>query len=321
MSTRVRVLALLGLLGLGLAAAIGTHARGSAPAQQGANHLYFNSREPGCGTDPDVILCDDFEDGDWYTKDCDSAGRRLREQDGWCGTIYNAAGLAAGTARCNGAGFRSECAATTGVLRGSTGNMADIALKEAVSEVWVRFYTKPLAGYQFGAEKALTFNDGQAGDNGIKWGNFAFRCGSGTASSTGGINMGFPAPAGSNNQSVCANPNQGGFSVQSGNWYFVEIHYMLNTPGQNDGVFELWMDSCGPDGNSCPVMPTLRMRYPGTSPGLSSAENPVRVNPRTNANERIRVLWFESWANPTLSGERYWDQIKVAKVGPIGFLR
>ncbi len=35
--------------------------------------MYFNSSEAGCGTDANVVLCDDFEDGDWYGKDCDQA--------------------------------------------------------------------------------------------------------------------------------------------------------------------------------------------------------------------------------------------------------
>jgi hypothetical protein len=43
-------------------------------------------------------------------------------------------------------------------------------------------------------------------------------------------------------------------------------------------------------------------------------------NGRTSSSELIRVLWFEAWSNPESQGERYLDQIKVAKVGPIGFM-
>jgi hypothetical protein len=43
-------------------------------------------------------------------------------------------------------------------------------------------------------------------------------------------------------------------------------------------------------------------------------------NNRSSASELIRVLWFEAWSNPVSRGERYWDQIKVARVGPIGFM-
>jgi hypothetical protein len=47
---------------------------------------YFNSSEPGCnGSDPNVLMCDDFEDGVWYGRDGDHA---TAEDDGWWGTIY-----------------------------------------------------------------------------------------------------------------------------------------------------------------------------------------------------------------------------------------
>src|SRR4051812_17314075 len=53
--------------------------------------MYFNSAEPGCGTDPSIVLCDDFESGSWYTKDCDQANASggLLQTKGWCGTIYS----------------------------------------------------------------------------------------------------------------------------------------------------------------------------------------------------------------------------------------
>ena len=74
-------------------------------------------------------------------------------------------------------------------------------------------------------------------------------------------------------------------------------------------VFELWLDDCGPSGNSCPATPTLRLR-----------RTDVR-NSRANTSQLIRVLWFEAWSNPVSLGERYWDQIVASRVGPIGFMR
>src|SRR5262249_39695098 len=277
------------------------------PTSPGA---YFNSSEPGCdGSDPNVLFCDDFESGSWYTMDCDTAnssGGIDAMTRGWCGTIFNAAGLAAGTARCSGAGFRSSCAATTGVMSGgTTGNMADHALlnRQGVDEIWVRFYTKPLSGYQFGAEKMLTFNDGVPGDGGIKWGNLSWNCAS-TTQATGNVTMGFPVP-----MDLCQSQNMGNsLVIQPGNWYFYEVHYKLSSPGGSDGIFELWLDNCGPNGTSCPATPTQRMR-------LTNVQNS-----RTSTSQLIRVLWFEAWSNPVSLGERYWDQIKVSKVGPIGFM-
>src|SRR2546428_655319 len=41
----------------------------------GALQDLFNSAEPGCDySDPNVVMCDDFEDGIWYRTNCDSSG-------------------------------------------------------------------------------------------------------------------------------------------------------------------------------------------------------------------------------------------------------
>jgi hypothetical protein len=269
-------------------------------------NMFFNSSEAGCGTDPNILLCDDFESRSWYSKDCDQANGSggLLQTNGWCGTIFNASGLAGGTFRCGGLGIKSDCVATTGVMNGgTTGNMADHSLaNNGGTEVWVRFYTKPLPGYQFGAEKMLTFNDGNAGGAGIRFGNLSWNCGGNTAS-TGTITMGFPVP-----MDVCQTQNQGNsLTITAGNWYFYEVHYRLSSPGGRDGVYELWLDNCGPNGTACPATPTLRMRR-------------TDINNNRSASEAIRVLWFEAWSNPVSRGERYWDQIKVSRVGPIGFM-
>src|SRR5690606_22854503 len=127
----------------------------------------------------------------------------------------------------------------------------------------------------------------------------------GSAQSSGSVQMQFTTP-----MSMCQNQNVGTrLTMQPGNWYFFEVHYKLSSPGGSDGVFELWMDNCGPSGTSCPASPTLRMR-----------RTDVR-NDRRSTSEQIRVLWFESWANPVSRGERLIDQIKVSKTGPIGFMQ
>ncbi len=272
--------------------------------------MFFSSSESGCGTDSNVVLCDDFEDGTWYEKNCDQANGSggLLQTDGWCGTIFNNAGLAGGTGRCGNVGFKSNCAATTG-NKGSggtsstTGNMADHALAQGAGEIWVRFYTKPLAGYRFGQEKWLTFNADEPGSGGIRWGNLMWNCG-GTTGSSGTMSMHFNPP-----MDICQKQNQGNdLDFVAGNWYFTEVHYRLNSPGQANGLFELWVDNCGPSGTTCPATPTLRLR-----------RSDVQTD-RASTSEQIRVLWFEAWSEPFSFGERYVDQIKVSKVGPIGFM-
>ena len=48
---------------------------------------YFNSTEPGCdGSDPDILFCDDFDDGSWHYNDGNSCGTGSgADDDGWIG--------------------------------------------------------------------------------------------------------------------------------------------------------------------------------------------------------------------------------------------
>ena len=273
--------------------------------------MFFNSAEAGCGTDSNVILCDDFEDGDWYTVDGDHAGPNCVNTDGWCGSIYANPISPSGAAVCGGLGFRSNCAATHGKINwvGSR-NQADHSLSQAVTELYVRFYTKPLAGYKAGSEKVLSFNHGPAGSGGIKWGVLMFNNAADPATSTW-----YPA---FHNYDY-AELLYFGPQMRGDRWYFFEIRIKLNTPGsiknalgqltgQANGVVQIWADDCGTTGTACTGTPTLRV---------------TRTNytfPRYSETEKLLSLWWENWANVGSSGERLLDQIKVSKVGPIGFM-
>lgn len=264
-------------------------------------NMYFNSAENGCGTDANVLLCDDFEDGDWYGVDYDQAVRSggLLQADGWGGTIYANPIAPAGAAVCGGAGVNgTNCAGTHGTLSGSQGgrNMAEHELSQRVTEVYARYYTKALAGYRFGAEKVLTFNITNGG--GIKWGNLHFNCGSGGGATVGNLQYQPTPPETRTCQSI--------MNVQPDRWYYIEVHLKLNTPGQSDGVLQVWGDDCGVAGTSCPATPTPRLNITNW-----------RFN-RGSSSELIGSLWWENWANPGSSGTRLIDQIKVSRVGPIG---
>jgi hypothetical protein len=336
---------------------------------------YFNSAEPGCdGSDPNVLMCDDFEDGDWFF-DGDAS---MPENDGW-NRMSTGDESPAGAAICGNAGaVGSSCAAlrtlhvgtfatavvepgdtvvqvdstatlpdsgsamladsdgcqqsvpgtcqlfswtgkTATTLTGFDGaaldrsygvigpavigyeggsNMADHALSShpaGEDEIFVRYYYKADPGYVFGAEKGLTINDGNPGDGGIKWGNLSFNCG-GQVSQSGSMRVGY--------EGICEDVN---WDVDPGTWYFLELHIKLDTVGADDGVFELWAEDCGADGLACSGEPTLRFSRMDVNWG------------RTSADEKITVLWFEDWANPASVGTSYLDQIKVTRVGPIGF--
>src|SRR6267378_1849545 len=139
---------------------------------------YFNSSEPGCnGSDPTILWCDDFENGTWFVTTSDKANPA---NDGWNATPFGGADpQGTNFGRCGGQGAAgTNCAVTSGPHSGigQALAMADHDLKNltSVSEIYVRYYIRPMAGYVFGQEKALTFNRCCAGVGGIFFGTFFF---------------------------------------------------------------------------------------------------------------------------------------------------
>jgi len=275
---------------------------------QASAHPFFNSSEPGCdGSDPNKLLCEDFETpgvsgGRWYGEDCDTAnanGGIPTRTKGWCGTIYANPITPAGAEICGAAGVGTNCAGNHGTNSGQGGrNMAEHALASLQPEIYVRYYQKWLAGYSFGAEKVLTFN--QVVGAGIKWGNVHINCGAGSASSTGSLQW---QPVGGGFSS-CLNIT----SISSGRWYYIEIHAKLSTTSSsNDGRLRVWVNDCGAAGTACGASATLRLDRQNMSWN------------RNSSGEMLGALWWENWANPGSSGTSYIDQIVVSRTGPIGF--
>ena len=81
-----------------------------------ADPYYFNSAERGCdGSDPNVVMCDDFESGLWYSLNCDVANLSggLLQTHGWCGTIFTNPIAPSNAAVCGSKGVMgTNCAAT-----------------------------------------------------------------------------------------------------------------------------------------------------------------------------------------------------------------
>ena len=90
--------------------------------------MNFNSSEPGCdGSDPNVLMCDDFESGAWYSLNCDIANTTggLLQTHGWCGTIYADPITPAGAAVCGSKGaVGTNCAAHGGQHTGGAGGVS-----------------------------------------------------------------------------------------------------------------------------------------------------------------------------------------------------
>jgi hypothetical protein len=162
--------------------------------------------------------------------------------------------------------------------------------------------TRADVGYTFGVEWVLTFNYLAPSPVGrTYYGGLLFNCDPRSVGPSGNLSMSLPPPGNRCVQIAV---------VESGRWYNIEAHVKLNGVGQADGVFEAWVDDCGESG-VCKGTPTSRV----------SLMN-VRY-PRYVMSDLINSLWWESWSNPNYpnsQGVRLIDQIKVSKVGPIGFV-
>ena len=79
-----------------------------------AADLYFNSSEAGCdGSNPSVLFCDDFEDGDWFA----TTGGPSLVTDGWGNIVIGSTP----TAVCGGQGAVGTNCAAISRFSGRTG--------------------------------------------------------------------------------------------------------------------------------------------------------------------------------------------------------
>jgi hypothetical protein len=312
---------------------------GPAPAPGGggggtyaaAPNAFYNSDEEGCDSnDANVLICENFErkadgsfPGDWYPQQCDSVnnlGGIETLSKGWCGTIYNnppdGTGpiIPEGAVDCTGTiGAFGLCAATSGELDGgggSNGNMADHHFpgETEYGEVFVRWYVKYSSGFSFSSPKVLTINKCCAGGAGIFWGGLGYNI-----AAQSNDDEGRPEWVNNHADNEVQSQNQGNnLNVTGGNWYFYEVRIKLDTNGNNDGVLSMWINNCGAalPGN-CTGSPTLRMHYPAFNWGFETGDG------------GIGALWWENFSNNGDGdgnlGTEFYEQIKVSRVGPIGY--
>jgi hypothetical protein len=278
-----------------------------------------------------TLMCDDFEvngvavvsgHGKWYAEDCDTAnsnGGKYVRTKGWCGSINRNPITPAGaeiSPGANGTAFAASHDNTPGAgtcPTGCAGNEADHSFtlngttESKVTHLWVRYYEKWVSGYQFGAEKTLTFNDGFSGVGGIKWGDLHINCGAGSTASSGTLM--WQSVAGTSGGGLNTNTCFTFMDVTSGNWYFIEVEILLSTTNSSaNGLLRMWGDNCGPNGTSCSGTPTLR----GTASGVNW--------PRGSSAEQLGSIWWQQWSNVNSNGFAYVDQVVVSSVGPIGFM-
>jgi hypothetical protein len=295
---------------------------------------YFNSTEPGCdGSDSNVLMCDDFEDGTWYEENADVAnnngGIDVRT-DGWAGRIrdgYPHATCGSGV----GAGG-TNCAARS-ILHGGDGGNSALAdhnlapgqgpgVGSSYDEVYFRFYLKVLSGYNWNNnQKFVTWNPCCANDGGIVFGGGPTRNNLLMACPFWDCNLddNYRNPQnGCNSWFLCQNQgNTFDLADHVNHWVFIEVHVKLNTAGVRNGIYQMWVDDCGTNGLGCSGNPTLRMNYTNIGFRCTTSYNSACA---TGQNAKIGVIFFDIWGNPADVGTMLLDQVKVAKVGPIGFM-
>lgn len=275
---------------------------GGTTPPPGPNAMYFNSAEK-CEADPNALLCDDFEDGDWYKVNYDKAmsSGGLLQTDGWGGTIYAEPITPAGAAVCGNKGYRSNCAATSGFHAGSVGgrNMADHAFvgNTSVTDAYLRVYFQPQSDYDGGHEKMFDFTYGGSGSAQMIALCYNYFGGETIACipylhQDDGIQGAASGWVRSN-----AGPE---LTLQRGHWYAFQFHIKLNTPGQYNGTLEWFLDDCT---TGCTGSPTLR--------GRSTAV--LFRNAGSESSYGIKGIWIENWANAATVGTMLYDNVRAGK--------
>ena len=104
--------------------------------------------------------------------------------------------------------------------------------------------------------------------------------------------------------------NQGNNIVlTSGTWYYMELRFILNTPGVSNGTFQMWINDCGASG-VCTGVPVLR-------------ESRTDVLYRGASETRpFGGIFMDIWGNPSDGGTLDIANLIVAKdeQGLIGFI-
>ena len=228
-------------------------------------HMFLNSAEPQCnGSDPTVLMCDDYEDGAWFVTNADIGGENDPQNDGWRGTIFATDPLNQNFARCGNKGaVGTNCTATTAhrdtsitlARGGKAWHRLGPQTATSFNEIYHREYLQLLPGYKFGHEKWTFYENGSGIQHGLIQTPFSHDVFDwAMQNGTGGPGCKPRCPQ-----------NQGNdLHMIPGHWYYMETHLKLGT-GNQDGLVEFWQDDCGTDGLGCTGPGTLRLRHTGLS--------------------------------------------------------
>lgn len=244
---------------------------------------------PGGSTpDPNIIWCDDFEDGDWT--------------DTWDVNNYQPQN----GVECGNRGYKDNCCLCSGLFGGPDANGGYSARTGSYwfwgnhSEIYFRWYTRVSDPFIWGNDESnMTFHDGPSGMVNLnKWGTLKPMiqvAANDTAYGHSGANL---------------YQNQGNdITLIAGHWYLFEWHMKINTVGVEDGIEELWVDDVTLNPSITKATQTLRVRYTNVNLLYPGRET-----------ERINDIWVTAYHSQNNPGNNivYWDNIVVSKsrIGP-----
>ncbi len=264
--------------------------------QHDRNHSHFNSLEPGCNPlspAQGYLICDDAED-----RSCTgSVSDGEPDTDGWIKNPWTNDPLNQKFARWGNLGANGTDSTCTSAPIAGTGPESGggwmIKSFAPTDTIYARWYYRYLPGYRFGHQKDMLFQGHNAQFM------MLFHAWGGTSVAPSILLVA---------EDRWLNQNQGNtLASVPGNWYAIEIGMRLNTPGQSDGVIEMWLDNCGANGRGCTMVPTLRLRHTG-------------LRMRSSPDRMVNNIWLDSYARAPSSGEHYRDQIIVAtrRIGWMG---
>jgi hypothetical protein len=248
--------------------------------------------EPACpgGTNPDpnIIWCDDFNDGSWVDTWAVNAG--------WFPEFREAV-------RCDGNnfGYRDLCAAYSGILhydliRGYDNHLGDHVLPGEYGELYLRMYIFFSNPYVWGdvADKGIYLAHNREFIPRIRMEYSREGTGKPTVAS-----YGFVLPDEIRVQ------NQGNdITFEPGKWYIIELYVKLNTPGVSDGIARLWVD----EATDTLQAQTLRLEYTDLlirNTGQTQGYNDVLLTDYHEVCNSLCPATILQWVK--------WDNIVVSK--------
>ena len=254
----------------------------------------------GTNPDPNVVFCDDFEDGTWFNN---PAWQNVSE---FCcdrnndGVIPPPPSSETEGVTCGAKGFNSDCTAWS---EKADGHYAEQNLPSS-NEYYFRWFGYLADPFVLGGIQDKHFRVRSKDKSAFNSNVYCFTV-TVMATRYGSFRPSFLDFSGGD---VDYFQNQGNdLTLQPGRWYLFELYIKLNTLGKSDGIVKLWIDDA-----SQPI-PTQTLRLFYTS---LKYRNPQESCPIEN----FQLTDYHDVTTPAPGQHQRWDQIVVSlkPIGPMG---